>query len=694
MTEESKNNPEHTLDSFLSEDEDEPDKLTIVPFKLVLNEQNSFINVILTSFFYKKELMTFLETEDPPMDDSYRLIYELLSVFEQMRKLTSPIYFKKTAKQRRFIDSSFIKHELKYQFKGKYFNPEQSGNAADVLSIIFNAFHVYFNEEDNIIGTQKNKCTNKNCFSHNLAYVDIASQIYCSVCNKKGNLYIYPFDTYYYAIDSNAILIKLYEGKIKNEKELFINKFFELAKIVHDETFQNRENETFICDCRKVNKINFKNNLIMFQSHQYFTVSLLWKEPPKLEDTCRIFITLPQYFKNTELFHIYNDWEIKEYIMQGLIVVNSNSHRHVSFFINDDIKTNELYENLEWLYCNENETQVMTSYREVVEWCLLNDFHPILLFYFYINQKKIKEPKNIEFTSEQLNKYIHHCVLVDSINSTTYTNIKLKKETLHPTIGDKYTSYDPEVYKKVNDIKNDETRLNTKLSFVEELEMEKEKEAKEEALPKEEEKIEEVRPKTLGRPVLEKLNKPKNEFFFNKGLPIETFRNYAYKREGNWVCSNCDNINNPSTFECVKCKFIDMDIFAKIEEEKNNNMNKILEEKGKKSERILRSKSGKKKRYHFDQYSKRCLNCGNCYINRCFKCQYAYDNSRATFQQIRDENELDQIKFVYNRASKTVRNENKTKSNNLILKKWECRFCHNTNKGISRFCVKCKKNKY
>ena len=160
--------------------------------------------------------------------------------------------------------------------------------------------------------------------------------------------------------------------------------------------------------------------------------------------------------------------------------------------------------------------------------------------------------------------------------------MKLKKETLHPTIGDKYTSYDPELYKKIDDIKNDERRLNTKLSFVEELEQEKEKEAREETLPKEEEEIKEDRPKTLGRPVLEKLNKSKNEFFFNKGLPMETFRNYAYKREGNWVCSNCDNINNPSTFECVKCKFIDMDIFAKIEEEKNNNMNKILEEKEKK----------------------------------------------------------------------------------------------------------------
>ena len=53
----------------------------------------------------------------------------------------------------------------------------------------------------------------------------------------------------------------------------------------------------------------------------------------------------------------------------------------------------------------------MTLYRKVVKWCLFNDFHPILLFYFYID-KKIKEPKNIEFTYEQLNKYIHILILI------------------------------------------------------------------------------------------------------------------------------------------------------------------------------------------------------------------------------------------------------------------------------------------
>ena len=121
------------------------------------------------------------------------------------------------------INSSYVKHELKYQFDNKYFNPNQSGNASDILNIFFNALHAYFIKEENIIEIQTKKCTNKLCLSHELAYVDIAEQIYCTLCNKKGTLYKYPFDAYYYAIDTTAVLNKIYES---DSDELFLNKLF------------------------------------------------------------------------------------------------------------------------------------------------------------------------------------------------------------------------------------------------------------------------------------------------------------------------------------------------------------------------------------------------------------------------------------------------------------------------------------
>ena len=692
LSEESNNNPEQqTTETIFSEQEDEenePDKLMIVPFKSILNEQNSFINVIINSFFYKKEFMDFFETEEPPLQDSYRLIYELQAVFEQMRKLTSPLYFKKTTKERRIIDTSYIKHELKYQFNNKYFNPNQSGNASDILNIFFNALHIYFNHEENIIEPQKTKCENRLCLSHDLVYVDIAEQIYCTLCKKKGTLYKYPFDAYYYAIDTNAVLAKIYE---KDSDELFINKLFFLEKEIHDETFQNKEDEQFKCDCRRINKKNFKNNLIMLKSHKYFTVSLLWREPPKFEDICRIFITFPQVFKNTDLFHIYNDFDVKDYLMQGLIVTN-NFNNHVSFFINDNIEKNEFYEKLEWFCCNDNETKIMSGYPDVIEWCLNNNYYPILLFYMYIDKDKILEAKNIEFTKEQLDIYINHCSLIDHMNNITYTNYKLKKETLHPTINDVYNSNDKELFDKINDIKQDETKMNKKFTFVEELEKEKEKEAMEEAIQKNEEEKSNLGSSFVRRPQnIEKFNLNKTDFIFNKAIENETFRKYPYKRDGDWTCTNCDNINNASTFECVKCKFINMDMFAKIDEEKSR-MNQEIEKQNIKGIKLNKNKSPKtRQNFEYNQYTKKCLNCGNYFINKCNRCSDG--RNKATFSQIRDENEMDQVKFVYNRAVKTIKNEKKVKAKNDIIKEWRCQYCQKKNSTKIQYCANCLMNK-
>ena len=54
---------------------------------------------------------------------------------------------------------------------------------------------------------------------------------------------------------------------------------------------------------------------------------------------------------------------------------------------------------------------------------------------------------------------------------------------------------------------------------------------------------------------------------------------------------------------------------------------------------------------------------------------------------------MDQVKFVYNRASKTIRNENKKKESNEIVKEWKCKICSKSNSGNNQFCMKCKMNK-
>ena len=330
----------------------------------------------------------------------------------------------------------------------------------------------------------------------------------------------------------------------------------------------------------------------------------------------------------------------------------------------------------------------------MVELCLNNNYYPILLFYMYLDKDKIKEGKNIEFTEEQLNKYIHHCSLIDHMNSITYNNYKLKKEILHPNLEEIYSSNDIELFNKINDIKQDESKMNKKFNFVEELEKEKEKEAMEEATQKEEKEKEKRQSivSQMRRPQnIKKFNLNKTDFVFAKSMESETFRKYPRKSEENWVCTNCDNINNSSIFECVKCKFINMYVFARIDEERSI---KTREEETKRSRmtKTNKKKSPKLRNNEYNQYTKKCLNCGNFYINKCYRCQDAYRN-KPTFSQIRDENELDVVKFVYNRASKTVKNENKFKEKNDLIKEWKCENCNKTNSGNIEYCSKCLMNK-
>ena len=46
----------------------------------------------------------------------------------------------------------------------------------------------------------------------------------------------------------------------------------------------------------------------------------------------------------------------------------------------------------------------MHSYKEVLDWCILNNYYPILLFYMYLDKEKISQVGNIPFTFEQLKK--------------------------------------------------------------------------------------------------------------------------------------------------------------------------------------------------------------------------------------------------------------------------------------------------
>ena len=54
---------------------------------------------------------------------------------------------------------------------------------------------------------------------------------------------------------------------------------------------------------------------------------------------------------------------------------------------------------------------------------------------------------------------------------------------------------------------------------------------------------------------------------------------------------------------------------------------------------------------------------------------------------------MDQVKFVYNRAVKTIKNEKKVKAKNDIIKEWRCQYCQKKNSTKIQYCANCLMNK-
>ena len=54
---------------------------------------------------------------------------------------------------------------------------------------------------------------------------------------------------------------------------------------------------------------------------------------------------------------------------------------------------------------------------------------------------------------------------------------------------------------------------------------------------------------------------------------------------------------------------------------------------------------------------------------------------------------MDEVKFVYNRANKTIKKEKKIKETNELIKEWRCQYCNKKNSTKIQFCSNCLMNK-
>ena len=629
-----------------NEESSDQEFLLSAPFKNDIGDQNCFVNVILHLFHYTPELKFYFETEDFILDnDNYNLLIEIQKVLEKYKQLTSKIYYKKIPKNNRFINIISIRGELDYLFENeKMFRIGEIGEPSDIFYIFLSAIHAYVHKEGSLMNQPTEKCTKEECLTHKLFFINFTTQTTCLNCEVKSDFLVVPPNNYLFDIDVNTILIYI-------ENLSYFSEFnYKLFTFTYDYYMKDTKDEKKICECQTPNYIK---NYILVESKDYFAVNLKWNTmKPKLTEICKLFFSIPQIFKNNELFTIYNNSLIEKYFLYGMICFCDN--HYVSFYMNLDEK--EKVDNY-WIYNEDMKNEKFENWKEIVIYCIQNMYYPKMLFYKKLNSDLMlfDDIKNYDFDEEDFFEMFNHSLKIDRINLTNYNNENNKKNILRFNENFLYKSTDESFIKSVNDmrINNESLQEKRKNKLNEE-----EKEIYEELQKLKKGEFDFLEDKKIETPIKRKIfEKDKNLFLIDKDeLKKDEFRNKMYDKNDCWICEKCKNINSKKKFECLKCKIVDMKIFDLLEESKkksNSNNNSNTNELNKKNNLKNKKKNDK--------------NIKNSDLNKKFK-------------------EINEINSNYEL-------KNKNKKNEIIIKKnWKCKNCNFSNINYD-YCENCLKNK-
>lgn len=663
----------------LNQDE-EISKLVAAPFQNEIGEQNCFLNVIIHCLHYTPEIDLFFEQEDFPSKEQFHLLDELQRILEKYRSLVSSIYFKRVPKNMRFCNPREIRQELEYLFKSSnLFQLGVLGDPSDVFYVLMSAIHAYCSGEDNLLAHSDEECKNEKCPSHNCFYFDIAEQIECQNCNQKSDIYKFPSFTFIYDIEVKEIMDNIDRMQYLN---LFNGKLFQIHKPINSTKIKNEDNK---CPGGCGNPHPIKHTMLV-SPKSYLCFTLNWNEQnPKLAEICKFIFTIPEILVNNELFEIYEPLNVRKYFLYGLICFCDN--HHIAFYqVQEKIKAY-------WVYHNDMEIQKMDSYKEVISYCIMNRYYPKMLFYKEITEKTqiAFSVQNTEFTDGDFFSLFNHSLKVDRENALSYNNEDSQKNRVRPGDQAKKTQ--------------DENLIQALTAMKMRAEKKKRKTSSEldgdeydiythsNNYTSSNNYIDEAynlyvnegtnNNATTGNENTTEGKLQEIEIINEEEIKKDTFRAIPYKRKGDWVCKNknCNNINNSSTFECIKCRTVDMEEFDKIENEKNQSASPNHQRNSVKyNKNIIDSKKKMKGFYIYEvENMKQCINCNRPFLH---KCDYCDKNSKHSYQKIRDP------KVINNKIEKKIKCN--VKKENVT---WKCSFCQ-TNNIYSDYCKNCKRNHY
>ena len=506
------------------------DPLISVPLANNIGEENSFFNAIIHMLYFTPEILEYLSENKQNFSGNYDILLELYKILDKYDKLLDRNQFYLIPEEERFIDIKNLRQKISELFKGEgLFQIGYSDEPSEILYFFLNAIHSfaidlaspkYYILENHINNNINNDTINDNekdsvtqeeekkedicdpiCLSHSLFDMHLLQQVECLNCKSVGNIKKFP--NKFFIFDINYKYISL---NVKN-----INKFKYLTNVFFRQSKKQFQITNEQCP-KKCSSQTVINRTYIMGTSNYLIFNINWKEiRPNLEDVCKCYFMLSRVLHNNELFDVIDKDLIADYTLYGFI---SYWNGHYISFYNNKYK--------EWFFYEDMRTKKMTTWKEIVIFCIKNHYHPIMLFYKKADSKVAVFDTQIQ--EKDFIELMEYCKTVDEETLDKNTNISIN-----------YSSY------LRPSLQPDKTKDKELIKIVENLQ-----------------KLEEMKEK-------KKKMKYLDEAQDDSGMVPEGINIFA----GKWICHKCHNHNNISSYQCSKCQEINVKVFEIIYNTKN-----------------------------------------------------------------------------------------------------------------------------
>ena len=297
---------------------------------------------------------------------------------------------------------------MNYHFRG--FESKIAGDPIEVIQQVLNSIHSFTLNSPKISDDIHNKCI-PYCPSHEFFTLEIEEKIECLLCKKFNNI----------KYDSNCFVYEIYTWEIFSS---IINRTFstfkrKLFNIYHEIT-TSFDSSAKVNGC-KCNKPSLSKKMIFNEKRgENIILNLVWESfMPKMVDKWKFYNLIDL---EDSIHHLFDCQTKTNYYLYGMILF-WNSHYTCA------IKSKNISEN-KWYFIDDFIQKDFYSFKDLLHYCINNEYHPIILFYsknaIYQNGKEKKDT----ISTEEYNTMFNYCYQKDKSRSIKKTPSKLSTKSM------------------------------------------------------------------------------------------------------------------------------------------------------------------------------------------------------------------------------------------------------------------------